>query len=101
MIAGNPSRRYAAKCSLMAVVTITILQLIAYGRPDNSSWNPILVTAISWGAGVFVFAWPISALLRRGWHPIFSWLEATLFWTAPLIWLVRLLIIEIGYPIGS
>jgi len=97
----NPSRRYAAKCSVMAVVTITILQLVAAGRPDNTGWMPILAIAVLWGAAVFVIAWPLSALLRRGWHPVLAWLEAILFWAAPLIWLIRLLTLEIGYPSGG
>ena len=60
----------------MAVVTITILQLVAAGRPDNTGWMPILAIAVLWGAAVFVIAWPLSALLRRGWHPVLAWLEA-------------------------
>tara|TARA_B100001964_G_scaffold217339_1_gene257304 strand:- start:315 stop:572 length:258 start_codon:yes stop_codon:yes gene_type:complete len=82
----------------MAVATITILQLVAAGRPDAAGWMPILAAAVLWGAAVFVIAWPLSTLLRRGWRPISAWLEATLFWAAPLIWLMRLLILEIGYP---
>ena len=82
----------------MAVVTITILQLVAAGRPDSSGWMPILATSLLWSAAVFVIAWPLSALLRRRLHPVLAWIEASMFWAAPLIWLIRLLSIEIGYP---
>ncbi len=85
----------------MAVVTTTLLQLVAAGRPDIDGWMPILANSALWGAAVFVIAWPISALLRRGWHPVLAWLEAALFWTAPLVWIIRLLAIEIGYVSGS
>ncbi len=85
----------------MAVVTITILRLVAAGRTDDAGWMPILATAVLWGAAIFVIVWPLSALLRHGWHPVLAWLEAALFWAAPLIWLIRLLTLEIGYPSGG
>ena len=81
----------------MAAVTITMLQLVTGGRPHISGWTPILMTAILWGASVFVIAWPLSSLMRRGFHPWLAWLEASLFWAAPLIWLIRLLTVEMGY----
>ena len=85
----------------MAVVTITILHLISAGRPDSAGWIPILSTSVLWGAAVFVISWPLSAILRRGFHPMLAWLEAGLFWAAPIIWVIKLLSVEIAYPIGG
>ncbi|HJO33355.1 MAG TPA: hypothetical protein QGI62_04380, partial [Anaerolineales bacterium] len=62
---------------------------------------PILTKAVLSGVAVFVIAWPLSALLRRGWHPVLAWLEAALFWAAPLIWLIRFLTFEIGQSSGG
>lgn len=77
---------YAAKCSLMIILTISVVSL-GSGGDNTSTWRSILWNTIQWGAVVFVVSWPLSALMRLGRQRVWSWLEGSLFWVAPVTFL--------------